>query len=575
MSRRKGSSRRRLKMSKSRINAIAFILLAVLMTCVSVLADPAYLTEKVDTDMKRKVALNLKAEPNAKKYIVEIHPARGAVLKYEQATPQWQEYLARGRYRFRFKISFADETDSNWSEFSSFVVEDYKVSLTNVEDNVLGITKDVQNKKKAFLQWSPISDAASYALSVYQTERFEINPLSATRDIKRSKMFGEKPEQVLADLKTAEAEVKGLESGSYILKVVARNAQNKIISVNLMALEVYEHEKLSPRVITPANTFVREISWDKVIGARKYAIAVYQKNVDPLEMQKFSSQSFADTTFRIPSSWSGGQYTFCVKSHIKAKLYSADSCIDFSIKEGDRTLTAENKFYRDIVKAKSRQYYHNFNLIASSIEYKSEFPSLSSIVDISGQVLNFSYTKNDPGFSESLNQYYKLNLGYFKLPSKSELIYDFRLGQEYSNYNSYPKTIKLNAGLGLDRVIQATTDARSATQLNIYSQQLLNVFVSASFQYNYLAQYAVDFRVGYLKPVYQLKKSQDQSLIHGQTIDYSINTLINREGSNDRFEIGYLFKSSDYEFKGSNSLRTNSVFQSGHYINVGYVMEAL
>lgn len=562
-------------MSKSKINARTFILIVGLFSSLTVMANPKYLTEKVDPEMKRKVALNLKAEPNAKKYIVEIHPARGAVMNYEQATSQWQEYLAKGRYRFRFKISFADETESNWSEFSSFVVEDYKITLVNIEDNIAGINKDLQNQNKALLQWTPISDAASYVLSVYQTERFEINPLSATRDIKKSKIFSEKPEQILTDLKAAETEVKGLESGSYMLKVVARNAQNKIIAANLIPLEVYEQDKFSPRVITPANTFVREISWNKVMDVKKYAIAVYQKNVAPLEMQKFSTQSFAATTFRIPSSWAGGEYTFCVKSHIKAKLYSTDACVDFSIKAGDRTLVAENKFYSDAIKAKSRQYYHNFNLISSNIDYKSDFPSRSSIVDISGQVLNFSYTKNDPGFSDSLNQYYKLNLGYLKLPGKGELIYDFRFGQEYSYYDSYPKIIKLNAGLGLDRLIQTTTDLLTATQLNIYSQHLLNVFINASLQYNYLDQYAVDFRIGYLKPVYQVTKSQDQTFEKGESMDYSINALFNRAGSNDRFEIGYLFKNSEHEFKGSNSTSTNTVSQSGHYINVGYVMEAL
>lgn len=554
---------------------MTFILIAGFFSSLSAIANPAYLTEKVDAEMKRKVALSLKAEPNAKKYIVEIHPARGKTMTFEQATPQWQEYLAKGRYQFRFKIAFADETESNWSEFSSFVVEDYKITLLNIEDNVAGINKDVQNQNKAFLQWSPISDAVSYDLSVYQTERVEVNALSATRDNKKSKMFSDKPEQVLADLKTAETEVKGLESGSYMLKVVARNAQNKIIAVNLIPLQVFEQDKFSPRVITPANTFVRDISWHKVIDVKKYAIVVYQKNVDPLDMQKFSTQSFYDTTFRIPSSWAGGEYTFCVKSHIKAKLYSSDSCIDFSIKAGDRTLVAENKFYRDTVKAKSRQYYHNFNLITSSIDYKSDFPEQLSIVDISGQVLNLSYTKNDPGFTDSLNQYYKLNLGYLNLPSKGEMIYDFRFGQEYSYYNSYPTIIKLNAGLGVDKLIQAATDPRSATQLNVYSQNLLNVFVNASIQYNYLAQYAVDLRVGYLKPVSQLTKSQDQTLVKGESLDYSINALFNRDGSNNRFEIGYLFKNSEHEFKSSTSSRASTVSQSGHYINVGYVMEAL
>ncbi len=562
-------------MLKSKISAKTFILILGLFVSLPALANSKYMTERVDVEMKRKVALNFKAEPNAKKYIVEIHPARGAVMSFEQATPQWQEYLAKGRYRFRFKISFADETESNWSEFSSFVIEDYKITLVNLDGHVAGISKDLQNQNKAFLQWTPISDAASYVLSVYQTERFEINPLSSTRDFKKSKIFSEAPEQVLTDLKTAETEIKGLESGSYMLKVVARNAQNKIIAANLMPLEVYEQDKFSPRVITPANTFVREISWHKVMDVKRYAIVVYQKNVDPLEMQKFSAPSFYATTFRVPSSWAGGEYTFCVKSHIKAKLYSTDACVDFSIKAGDRTLVAENKFYRDTIKAKSRQYYHNFNLISSSIDYKSDFPSQSSIVDISGQVLNFSYTKNDPGIIDSLNQYYKLNLGYFNLPNKGELIYDFRFGQEYSYYNSYPQIIKLNGGLGLDRLIQATTDPLSATQLNIYSQHLLNVFLNASLQYNYLDQYAVDFRVGYLKPVYQLTKSQDQTLEKGESIDYSINALFNRAGSNDRFEIGYLFKNSEHEFKGSNSSSVNTVSHSGHYINVGYVMEAL
>ena len=536
-------------------------------------AATKYLSEKVDPEMKRKVALNLKAEPNAKKYIVEIHPARGPVTSYEVTTPQWQDYLAKGQYRFRFKVMFADETVSNWSEFSSFAVEDYKLSFTNMDENIGGIGKDLQNKNVALLQWTPLSDAASYEVSVYQTQRYEINTLSATRDIKKSQIFSEAPSAILKDLKTAEATVPDLESGSYTVKIIARNAQSKIIAAQLLPVDLYEKEKLSPRVITPANTFVREISWNNVADFRKYGIAVYQKNVDPLEMQKFSTLTFYGTTFRIPASWGGGEYTFCVKTNIKGQIYSTDACIDFSVKEGDRTLVAENRFYRDIVKAKAQQYYHHFNVISSTIDYKSEFPSQSSLVEINGQVLNFSYSKNDPGFTDSLNQYYKINAGYFKLPAKGEFIYDLRYGQEFSHYNSYPTVYKVNAGIGFDRLIQTTTDPQSATQLNIFSQHFLNLFANASVQYNYLARYAVDLRVGYQKPVYQVTQSNNQELQQGRTIDYSINALFNHGTQGDRFEVGYLFKSSEYEFKDPSN-RNNKVSQSGHYINVGYIMEA-
>lgn len=534
---------------------------------------PKYLIEKVDPEMKRKVALNLKAEPNAKKYIVEIHPARGPVTSYEVATAQWQDSLVKGQYRFRFKVVFSDETVSNWSEFSSFVVEDYKLSFTNMDESIGGISKDLQNKNVALLQWTPLSDAASYEVTVYQTQRYEINTQSATRDIKKSQIFSEAPSAALKDLKTAEASVPGIESGSYAVKIVARNAQSKIIAAQLLPVELYEKEKLSPRVITPANTFVREISWNNVADFRKYGIAVYQKNVDPLEVQKFSTQTFFGTTFRIPSSWNGGEYTFCVKTNIKGKIYSADACIDFSVKEGDRTLVAENRFYRDIVKAKAQQYYHHFNVISSTIDYKSEFPSQSSLVEINGQVLNFSYSKNDPGFTDSLNQYYKINAGYFKLPTKGEFIYDLRYGQEFSHYNSYPTVFKINAGIGFDRLIQTTTDAISATQLNVFSQHFLNLFGNASVQYNYLAEYAVDVRVGYQKPVYQVTKSNNQEFLQGHSMDYSINALFNRGTQGDRIEVGYLFKSSEHEFKDPSN-RNNKVSQSGHYINVGYIMEA-
>lgn len=560
-------------MSKLRISLVTLFLLIGFSLTAAAQTKSKPAVEKVDPDMKRKVALNLKAEPNAKKYIVEIHPANGAVKSYEQPTAQWQDYLAKGPYRSRFKVIFADETESNWSEFSTFVVEDYKLSFTNIDKNVAGITKDLQSKNRALLQWTELSDAASYELSLVQKQRYEINPLSATRDIKKSDIFNETPVVSLKDLKSAEAEVIGVESGAYTAKIIVRNAQNQIIAVQKLPLDLYEQDKLSPRVIRPANTFVRDISWNRVADFKKFGIVIYQKNVDPLDMQKFATQSFFDTNFRIPASWAGGEYTFCVKTHIKAKLYSSDACIDFSIKAGDRTLVAEKRYYRDIVKAKAQQYYHHFNLISSNIEYKSEFPSQQSLVEISGPVLNLSYSKNDPGFTESLNQYYKLNAGYFKLPGKSELIYDFRIGQEYSHYNSYPTIFKVNAGLGVDRLIQSTTDAKSATQLNIFSQHFLNLFANASVQYNYLAQYAVDVRVGYLKPVYQLTKAKNQEFKQGQSVDYSINALFNRGTNGDRFEIGYLLRSSVHEFTDP-STRNNKVTQSGHFINVGYIMEA-
>lgn len=560
-------------MSKLRISLATLFLLIGFSSAANAQAKQRSLPEKVDPNMKRKVALNLKAEPNAKKYIIEIHPATGAVKSYEQTSPQWQDYLAKGRYRSRFKVIFADETESNWSEFSSFVVDDYKLAFTNIDDNIAGISKDLQNKNRAFLQWTELSDAASYELSLIQKQRYEINPLSATRDIKKSEIFNDAPVVSMKELKAAEAEVAGVESGAYTAKIIVRNAQNQVIAVQSLPLELYEQDKLSPRVITPANTFVREISWNRVADFKKFGIVVYQKNADPLDMQKFSTPSFFNTNFRIPASWAGGDYTFCVKTHIKGKLYSSDACIDFSIKAGDRTLVAENRYYRDIVKAKAQQYYHHFNLISSNIEYKSEFPSQQSVVEISGPVLNLSYSKNDPGFTESLNQYYKLNAGYFKLPGKGELIYDLRIGQEYSHYNSYPTLFKINAGLGVDRLIQSTTDPQSATQLNIFSQHFINVFANASVQYNYLAQYAVDVRVGYLKPVYQLSKEKNQDLKQGQSVDYSINALFNRGTNGDRFEIGYLLRSSEYEFTDP-STRNNKVTQSGHYINVGYIMEA-
>lgn len=532
-----------------------------------------YVKESVDPQMKRKVTLNLKSEPNAKKYTLEVVPANGKATSYELKTPQWQDSLLKGRYRFRFKVEFVDETESNWSDYSVFSVEDYKISFTNIDENVAGIARDLQGQNNTLLQWTSLTDATSYDVFVYQTQRYEINPQSVTHDIKKSQIFNEIPVLTLKQLKSAAADLKGLFSGAYAVKVIARNAQDQIIAVQLLPVDLYEQDKLSPRLITPANTFVREIMWNRVDEFKKYGIVIYQKNVDPLEMQKFATLSFPNTTFRIPASWAGGEYTFCVKTNIKGKLYSTDSCVDFSIKSGDRTLVAENRYYRDIVKAKAQQYYHNFNIIASSIDYKSTFPSQQSIVEISGPVINFSYSKNDPGFTESINRYYKLNAGYLKLPGKGELIYDFRYGQEYSHYNSYPTIFKLNGGIGIDRLVQAVTDPLTATELNTFSQHFLNLFANASVQYNYLAEYAIDARIGYLMPIYQVTKSRDQELAQGQSMDYSINALFNRGTTGDRFEVGYLFKSSEHEFKGVDG-RNNKVTQSGHYINVGYIMEA-
>lgn len=563
-------------MSKSLISLATFIMISGFTFAVSAQTAKTikYVSESVDPSLKRKVTLNLKAETNASKYTLEVvPPARGKTLSYELKTPQWTETLAKGRYRFRFKVEFVDETESNWSEYAAFTVEDYKLNFINIDENVAGIAKDLQGKNKATLQWTSLSDAASYDVSVYPTQRFDINEVSATRDIKKSQIFTEIPVINLKQLKTAEAQLMGLNSGSYAVKIIARNAQNQIIAVQLLPVDLYEQDKLNPRVITPANTFVREISWNRVDDFKKYGVVVYQKNVDPLEMQKYSTLSFPNTTFRIPATWAGGEYTLCVKTHIKGKLYSTDSCIDFSIKQGDRTLVAENRFYRDIVKAKAQQYYHNFNVIASTINYKSTFPSQQSIVEISGPVINFSYSKNDPGFSESVNRYYKLNAGYLKLPGKGELIYDFRYGQEYSHYNSYPTIFKVNGGVGVDRLIQSTTDPLTASELNTFAQQFVNLFANASVQYNYLAAYAVDFRVGYLKPVWQVSKSNNQELVQGQSMEYSVNALMNRGDSGNRFEVGYLFRSSEHEFKGSDG-RNNKVTQSGHYINVGYIMEA-
>lgn len=561
-------------MWKLRINFGYWIFFCLVSTAVASFATNNVAEENVSPDMKRNVVLTLKSEANAKTYVIQIFSKNGVKTEQQLNQPQWEGKLAKGAYKFRFKIIFIDETESNWSDERSFEVTDYTISVNNIDQHVGAITTDINGQQNIFLSWTPISEAANYTLSIYQTEQYVIQTLSPSRAIRKNKIFSPVPVKKLSDLKSPHVLVDGLESGAYTLKFVVRDKTDKIIAVVRQNIELYEIDKLKPKILTPANNFVREISWNPVADYKNYQVTVYQKNAELLQALKHSDKNHSGTVFSIPSDWDGGEYTFCVKTHITLNTYSTDSCLDFNIKSGDRTKLAEHKHYRDILKLKDRQYYRHFNLISSNISYNSEFPSLASLVEIDGSVLNLSYSKTNPGFTENINQYYKLNLGYFKLPGKGDLLYDFRLGQEYSYYDSYPLVFKLSAGGALDKLIQATTDSDTATQLDIFSQHLANVFINASIEYNYLDRYAIDVRMGYLKPLFQVMRTRDQKLKQGNVTDYSINAIVNLTNSRDRVEVGYIFKSGIHEFEDRSSHSTSKIAQRGHYINVGYILEA-
>lgn len=530
--------------------------------------------EVVSSEMKRTVILNFKEEKYAAKYSVEIYSTQSEIpAVVESQQPYWEGRLGVGEYKSRFKVIFIDETESQWSDFYNFRVEHYQINLLNLENNLLPLVVHRDGTKKSVLTWAPIGEAVKYRVYYKFLEEYEVDRIAINGYIKKNSLENS-PWVALGEAPRSEIEISLPKSGLYEILVVSLDQQGQVIAKANHIIRAIELSHFSPSFIQPKDTFVQSVHWKGLPGFGKFQVELVPAEQGSVEDEWHYSGLIEQNFIVVPNTWPGGKYRLCVSTLVEANIFSPKECLEFDLREGDRSPIAQKIYYQKIQDQRNRLFFHQFELISSVIDYTSLNPSLDSLVNVEGRVMNLSYAKSNPIEDALLNEFYKGNVGFLGIQEDYHLTYDLLYGRQYYNLDFYPLLLKFNFGGGLGQVYQAVTDAKTAQSLELNKVGLLSAFAELVFQYDVRGLFAIDFRLGQKFPLSEIYNSGAASFKGGGVQEASIHGVINRDKSNDRIEFGYLYKKESYYFeKQKEGLPNSSVDQTGHYLSIGYTME--
>jgi hypothetical protein len=513
---------------------------------------------RADGTYKRKVDIEWEPIEGAKSYDLELQKIDAnkgdKPLQIRSESALWTGPLIPGTYNMRVRAKDRRNVPGTWSAWQEFVVGLDPVQLKYPPNQAILETNQNEATNIEF-KWSNVGGAENYS--------FEL--LSEDGKTKTS--------QVVND---SSVKLKLPVCSNYTWKVKAIGKGLESATQATSQFTLLGKKIQNPRIQKPDNAFVREIRWSNPEYTDNFAISLNRFNSRTKSWEKVEGSSeWKHNRIPIDPSWPGGKYRLAMKAKGKLRPSSDKIQLEFPVKDGDRSPTAEESatvrqsidrlsgwygiasYLVTIMDFKGSNYDQNstatFNGIGGTGRVGAGYLSSSSpwgfvgVTDLSGITLEGS--GNYTFASTELNAIYRKTVG-----DRGEL--------------------RHQVGVFYKELIELIADNRAGHSGELKETNLLKY---AGPHYGIEYWYAMSSRLGLQANAHLYPALSKVQMPGSQTMLPSVSAQLGLLGSyrlkkNVTGLVGYAFRHDEAQYNSSetglNPGHTNSAIIEGHYLNL-------
>jgi hypothetical protein len=274
------------------------------------------------TPLQKNVDMEWEAIPGAKSYDIELKKDATEPILIKAEKSAWSGPVAPGIYKMRMRARDDRGVPGPWSDPDEFKVALAKAKLISPkpQDKVDGVNDP---ESPVELVWTPILGAQSYEVEI-KAEKGEFKIAKVVSESRLS--------------------INLAVCAGYSWKVTAKGQGLDSVS------ETEEHFVLlgakiqNPRIQKPASTFVRSIKWSVPKHTSSFAYLLSRFNSESKSWEKVANQLDArENNLVIDPKWQGGKYKLALKAKGNLRQSSDKVELDFTVRSGDRSQTAEDQ----------------------------------------------------------------------------------------------------------------------------------------------------------------------------------------------------------------------------------------
>lgn len=308
--------------------------------------------------LKRPVYLEWNKIDHATQYQVQITDLnKKELLIKNSSTENLKLDLSPGEYQFRIRGIDRRGVRGEWSTFELLSVKVGLVKLLQPIDSWEKVCEQEQTLPVVF-KWSKAPGAEEYLIQIKSNSGNFIFE-KKTQD-----------KELTISLPAGDTYIWSVQSISNL--VISPKSERKLtlLSMNMTR----------PNILPPKNDFARSIIWTAEKSVTEIDYEIYFLESENQKWIKMKGDlNYKEKTISLPLDWPGGMYRIEAIGKKNQKPISEMTKLEFKLRNGDRSVAAENKAIVDELFNRAKVDGYFFNYIFSDIQYQTKTPELNSI----------------------------------------------------------------------------------------------------------------------------------------------------------------------------------------------------
>lgn len=496
--------------------------------------------------LKKTIHLEWEKIPEAFFYQAEIKSLKndlpGKIFKTKDNF--WDGKIIPGQYKFRLRSLDHRGVPGEWSDFQELTVwlETPEWRFPDKEK----IISSSEIEEEINLEWSHVPGAIQYELIVLKNS-----------EILSQDLIQENSKKVkLPVANNYEFKIKAISDAKIESE---KSAEKKLL--------LFGKKILPSEIVQPENEFVRSLHWSTPPFVENFDLKLEKKSALNSWAKVLSSQTYKKNQIEFPAKLPGGHYKLSMTSQAPLRESSPPSEIEFDVKQGERSLAAENLYYV----RKSIENLNGVTLLASymisQLNYSSSYTVDNYLAVMNLKPLGGTF-RGGVGYhpkGKSFGYIGFADFSGFRIENTNYTYAALEGNFTYQNQFSDFFDLRFEGGVAVKELPQVFQD----TSLNKQVQKvfLMAPHIGAEAWYALSQKYGIQLNAQGYYNLFKIQTPNGKSLI--PTISYQFGVL----GSyfwkkNIKFYLGYTNRFEQVKYNSSNSISNDSLIV-GQYLSTG------
>lgn len=491
-----------------------------------------------DIQNYRKVRLEWEPVPLATKYEIRLTEKNSRkIISYESTQSAWLGEVQAGHYSFQIRAIDRRGALGPWTIAEDLMVKLSPVQLLTPEQNQEFIHS--QQSVEISFSWHKSAAATNYIF----------------------KLFDSQGKELFSEITNTPILLKTIPTGGRFRWSVQIKTDNDLTAeIASSYFSVLSTLTTKPRLLMPTNQFVRTISWRTSQESNATQLMIYHFD-EKSQTYKIFKEPFETTQTQLDflQEWDGGQYKVSAVSLKDGKMISQKDEIEFNVISGDRSETAETRFFMDDYLSKESGSFYHLSYIVSSVDYRLESEYFNSETRFRGLMNSLNVGL---GYQQNTNWGYRTGLTLNSLSIQGQSLYfaDVQAEAYYRRRLGLLSEMRVWAGLKASQSPLVTKsiihDSIQRNTENVYAVQIgMDFWRALNGTWGSKSQVTYDYGFSGNELIQSSKLKVGAFLTYNQT-------------AQQQYHFGLNYLKNTHEMKPKNSLLKMNL--EGFFINLQY-----